>query len=215
MTSYRQATRGCRDPSRRLVLRKAAPAMLGAMTGAALVWAVVFGWLRPLEGMSTPSLRLTFALQCIAISVLFTLVLGIEAVAHERLFSDAFDPLAGRDSRRLQINQRFIQNTLEQIVPFAAGLLALSVYCDTGTSMRAVIACSIVWVLGRLVFWLGYHVAPEHRVAGLIGAAQSLIVLLYVGARFGYDIAGSVGAALPILLFLIAEVVILARVRRS
>jgi hypothetical protein len=36
-----------------------------------------------------------FTLKCLCLAVLFCLVLGVEAVAHERLSSAAFDPLAG------------------------------------------------------------------------------------------------------------------------
>lgn len=201
-------------PPSRLNLRTAAPALLAASAGAAAIWAAAFGLLPPLSGMTAPELRLLFAIKCAAISLLFTLVLGIEAVAHERLLSDAFDPLAGRETKRLRINQRFIQNTLEQSVLFLAGLLALSFYCASGSSMRAVVACTVVWTLSRLVFWVGYHIAPEHRVAGLIGTAQSLAVLIYVCVSFGYEIAGVIGATAPLALFFIAEGAIFIAVKR-
>ena len=201
-------------PPARLNLRHPALGMLAASVVAATVWAATFGLLPPLEGMTASGPRLLFAIECAAVSLLFTLVLGIESVAHERLLSDAFDPLAGRETRRLRINQRFIENTSEQSVLFLLGLLALSHYCDSGSSMRAVVACSVVWVLGRLAFWVGYHVAPQHRVAGLVGTAQSLAVLLYVGSRFGHEIAGGMGAAVPPTLFLIAEAAIFIAVRR-
>src|SRR5688500_4491938 len=80
-----------------------------------------------LEGMDEPVARLAFALKCAALAVLFTLVLGVEAVAHERLVSPAFDPLAGHETRRLRVNQRYLQNTLEQTVVFFVGLLGLAV----------------------------------------------------------------------------------------
>ncbi len=188
--------------------------MLATAVGAAAVWGATFGLMPPLDGMTAPELRLFFAIKSAALSLLFTLVLGIEAVAHERLLSEAFDPLAGLETKRLRINQRFIQNTLEQSVLFLVGLLALSYYCDSGNSMRAVVACSAIWTLSRLVFWVGYHIAPEHRVAGLIGTAQSMGVLIYVSARFGYEIAGVIGASAPLALFFIAEGAILIAVRR-
>lgn len=188
--------------------------MLAGTVGAAAVWAAIFAFVPPLDGMAAPELRLLFAVKCVAVSLLFTLALGIEAVGHERLLSDAYDPLAGRETTRLRINQRFIQNTLEQSLLFLGGLLALSYYCDSGSSMRAIVACSAVWVLSRIVFWVGYHIASEHRVAGLIGTAQSLVVLLYVSARFGHEMAGAIGAAVPLVLFLIAEGAIFSAVRR-
>ncbi len=55
-----------------------------------------------LEGLDEPVARLaSFSPKCAALAVLFTLVLGIEEVAHERLVSPAFDPLAGHETRRM------------------------------------------------------------------------------------------------------------------
>jgi hypothetical protein len=42
-----------------------------------------------------------FALKCFCPVALFCLVTGVEAVAHDRLFSAAFDPLSGFETRRL------------------------------------------------------------------------------------------------------------------
>lgn len=68
-----------------------------------------------------------------AIPVAFACLLpAVEAVAHERLFSPAIDPLAGAESRRLKINQRYLQNSIEQYLLFAPGLLGLARYCFDG-----------------------------------------------------------------------------------
>ncbi|WP_410968141.1 hypothetical protein, partial [Salmonella sp. SAL04281] len=88
---------------------------------------------------------------------LFAFVLGIEAVAHERFQSPAIDPLAGFTTRRLTINLRYLQHTLEQLVVFLPGLFGLAYYCDSGAAMRAVTATTIVWILNRIAFWVGYH----------------------------------------------------------
>jgi hypothetical protein len=63
-------------------------------------------------------------------------------VAHERLSSAAFDPLSGFETQRLRINQRYLQNTLEQIVVFGAALFGLAVYASDGAAMRAVLVLS-------------------------------------------------------------------------
>src|SRR6188472_664313 len=139
-----------------------AKGMLGiavaVLASAALWYAIRFNAPIP-EGMGDPVARLAFALKCGAVAVLFTLVLGVEAVAHERLVSPAFDPLAGHETRRLRVNQRYLQNTLEQTVVFLVGLLGLAVYMEGGNQMRAVTATAVVWTLGRLAFWGGYHVS--------------------------------------------------------
>jgi MAPEG family protein len=180
---------------------------------AAGVWWACFFVLPPLVGQDGLSDRLLFALKCFAVAVLLTFLTGVEGVAHERLTSTAFDPLAGKESRRLLINLRYLQNTLEQLIVFLPGLLLLAVYCENGSSMRAVVAATLVWILARIAFWIGYHIGPQQRVAGLIGTAQSMVVLLYVCARFGYELGGIWGASIPLVLFGVAESLLLAKVR--
>jgi len=131
----------------------------------AVVWYALFRFL-PAPANSQP---LRTALACCAIAALLTLVLGVEAVAHERLVTPAIDPLAGFETQRMRVNFRYLSNTVEQFIVFAAGLLALSAYA----SSRVLVIISIVWVLTRWAFWIGYHRsplmpgAPSARMRGL------------------------------------------------
>jgi hypothetical protein len=43
------------------------------------------------------------------------------------------------------------------------------------------------------------------RGLGAPGMALSMIVLLYIAGRFGYETAGPIGAAVPVVLFLAVE----------
>jgi hypothetical protein len=172
---------------------------------AAALWLLIDHFTPPLSGMDAPSGRMLFTLKCVCVAVLFCLVTGVEAVAHERLTSPAFDPLEGFETPRLRINQRYLQNTVEQTIVFAAALFGLAAYCPDGTSMRAVLATTLVWILARFAFWIGYHQSAAMRGLGAPGMALSMIVLLYVASRFGYEIAGTVGAIVPITSFLAIE----------
>jgi hypothetical protein len=91
-------------------------AIAAAMPVALLLWLGIAYFMPPLAGMDTLGDRMVFALKCCCIAVLFCLVAGVEAVAHERLSSPAFDPLSGFETRRLRVNQLYLQNTLEQIL---------------------------------------------------------------------------------------------------
>jgi uncharacterized MAPEG superfamily protein len=190
-------------------------AMAAAFTLSVGLWLGLFYLLPPLPGMTDQTTRLCFAVKCICVAALLCFLTGTEAVAHERLQSDAFDPLAGHESRRLRINLRYLQNTLEQLALFAPGLLALAIYCGDGRSMRAVVATTGVWILSRAAFWIGYHQGSIYRVVGLTGAAQSMVVLLYVCGRFGYELAGTAGAAAPVAIFGLIEVVLVLKTRGS
>jgi hypothetical protein len=173
--------------------------MMASGAGAAVIWWASYALLPPLAGMGV-----VLALQCVGAATLFALVPGIEAIAHERLLTRAIDPLAGADSARMRVNQRYLRNTLEQWALFAPGLLLLALYADG----RATIAATLVWVLGRWAFWIGYHIAPRFRAIGLIGMAQSLLILLYCTGRFADEVAGRPGAVAVVALFLLMELLV-------
>ncbi|HEY1929778.1 MAG TPA: MAPEG family protein [Caulobacteraceae bacterium] len=170
-----------------------------------ILWLAIDRLTPPLGGMESLGARMILTLKCCCLAVLFCLVTGVEAVAHERLSSPAFDPLSGYETRRLRVNQRYLQNTLEQTVVFVAALFGLAAECPNGGAMRAVVATTVVWVLARFAFWLGYHRSAAMRGLGAPGMAASMIVLLYVAARFGYGVGGVAGAAAPVIVFLAIE----------
>jgi hypothetical protein len=182
------------DQSWRIERIKGVAAIFVTAMPATVLWYAIRFYAPVPDGMDEPATRLMFALKCGALAVLFTLFMGIEAVAHERLQSPAFDPLAGHETRRMRVNQRFLQNTLEQTVVFFVGLLGLAVYLDDGNQMRAVLATAVVWTLGRWAFWGGYHLGSTWRVLGAPSLLLGQLVLGYVGLRVGFDIAGEAGA---------------------
>src|SRR5579864_9546023 len=82
---------------------------------ALAIWLSIDLLMPPLARMNMLSERLIFTAKCCCVATLFCFVLGIEAIAHERLVSRAFDPLDGYETRRLRVNLRYLQNTLEQL----------------------------------------------------------------------------------------------------
>jgi hypothetical protein len=86
--------------------------------------------------------------------------------------------------------------------------------------MRAVLATTVVWILARFAFRIGYHRRVAMRGLGAPGMALSLIILLYVAGRIGYEVGGLLGAAVPIVAFLVIEAFFVPRdttaaIRRS
>ena len=151
---------------------------------AVVLWLATYYFLPPLGGMDDTLTRVVFGLKCCCVAILFCFLTGIEAVAHERLRSPAIDPLSGYETRRMAINLRYLQNTLEQLILFVPGLLGLAIFCSNGRSMRAVAATTLVWIVSRIAFWVGYHCGSQHRAVGAPGVLQTMLVLLYVCARF-------------------------------
>jgi len=175
---------------------------------AIALWFGTIFLLPPLAGMDAPLDRLVFALKCCAVAILFSLVMGVEAVAHERLRSPAIDPLAGYETRRMRVNLRYLQNTLEQLVVFVPGLLGLAAYSPDGSAMRRVVAATVVWIAARIAFWIGYHRSSAERGYGAPGVIVGVLMLLYVCARFGFELAGWAGAAGIVVLFVLMEAII-------
>jgi uncharacterized membrane protein YecN with MAPEG domain len=96
------------------------------------------------------------------------LVLNLMILTQMRLRarSGAVDPLAGRDGALLQVNQRALTNSVEQLAGFAPALLALAAGVAPGR-MRFVVAAGVVFALARLAFWAGYLVGPMLRAPGM------------------------------------------------
>ena len=64
-------------------------AIAAAMPVALLLWLAIAYLVPPLTGMDSLGGRMVFTLKCSCLAVLFCLVSGVEAVAHERLSSPA------------------------------------------------------------------------------------------------------------------------------
>ena len=124
----------------------------------------IYAALNPLPGMEQLPNRLAYAVGCNAVAV-FTLLLGIMLVGNARALSGAINPLAGLESERTKIYGRYLSNTLEQFVLFAAVILALSLYL-TNESMRLLPALTANFVVGRAIFLVGYLRNPLHRATG-------------------------------------------------
>lgn len=194
--------------------RKRGMAAIAASIVISLVlWFALRHYLPPLAGMDSVGARMIVTMKCLAFATLFCLVAGVEAVAHERLQSDAFDPLLGHETRRMRVNLRYLQNTLEQIVVFGVGLFGLAYYLDSDGSMRAVVAATIIWILNRFAFWVGYHRSAAMRGLGAPSMALSLIMLLYVTARIGNELAGTAGGIIAVGLYLALEAVLFLKTR--
>jgi hypothetical protein len=147
---------------------------------------------------------------CIAIAALLALLPGIEAIAHERFVTPAVNPLAGVETPRLRVNFRYLSNTVEQFLVFSAGLLALAAYWPP----RLLIIATIVWVLARWAFWIGYHKDPLWRAIGAPGMLQSLLLLLYAAYRFGSDAYGTAAGVALVVIFAVIEAILTWSVTR-
>ena len=133
------------------------------------------------EGASSMAVRLGLA--AAALLPAAALLLAMTAASFTARFATAtFDPLAGRDSRFLVLNQRVITNSLEQLAVFAPALLAWAAGGGAG-AMPGVLAAGFVFGLARAAFWLGYLINPFGRAPGMAATIALNVLALAMAAR--------------------------------
>ena len=109
--------------------------------------------------------RLAYTVQANAFAVI-PLLLGILAVGNARFLSEAIDPTLEKEDLAMQINGRVVNNTLQQFILFFVATTALCVNTSS-TQMRLIPAATIVFIVARMAFWIGYRIHPLYRAFGM------------------------------------------------
>lgn len=147
--------------------RKQRIVRLGIVVGllsAGAIAGLSFALLPPVQVQPTLEHRIAFALRCTLVAS-WTLVAGILAVASKRFTSEAIDPITGTESPALRIHVRYVQNTLEQLALFCISSLALATLLGA-EEMKVLVVATLVFILGRVAFWIGYLKNPLLRIPG-------------------------------------------------
>ena len=155
---------------------------LGAASGVAVmalsVW-LLAGALPSPSMAGTLAERLAYALQANVVA-LVPLFVMIAHVGNSRFLSEAIDPTRHAESQAMEIDGRVVDNTLQQNFVFALATLALATVLPRN-SLQVVWACTIVFVVARVVFWFGYRRHPLYRAPGMSATAYlNLGMILYV-----------------------------------
>ncbi len=118
----------------------------------------------------------------IQVFALMPAVLAICIVAAQRLNPNMWVGRAPKPNSALDINTRFIQNTLEQSILFVIGLAGLALYCPIEEA-RMLIVLGALFLVGRALFWVGYHYNAYVRAFGF-GLTFYPTVMVYVWLFF-------------------------------
>jgi hypothetical protein len=111
---------------------------------------------------------------------LLPLFIMIITVANARFLSDAIDPTRHAESPKMEIDGRVVDNTLQQNFVFAIASLAMCTLAPIH-NLQVVWACTIVFVVARSAFWIGYRIHPLLRAPGMSATAyMNLGLILYV-----------------------------------
>ena len=106
--------------------------------------------------------KLSHAIKWDAIAAL-CLLAGIGWVANQRFTSPG--AIDGSPAPFLDIDRRYVQNTLEQLMLAVIAHLGLAVELPDN-ALQAIPILVALFVIGRVAFWIGYHIAPSARAFG-------------------------------------------------
>jgi uncharacterized MAPEG superfamily protein len=123
-----------------------------------------------------------------AVFAILPAVLAICIVAAQRLDPSMWVGRTAKPNSALDINTRFILNTFEQFILFFIGNAALALYCPIEEA-RSLIILTVLFVLGRVLFWVGYHYNPYVRAFGFgITFYPTVAVYLWLMLRMVFGI---------------------------
>jgi len=123
-----------------------------------------------------------------AVFAILPAVLAICIVAAQRLDPSMWVGRTAKPNSALDINTRFILNTFEQFILFFIGNAALALYCPIEEA-RSLIILTVLFVLGRVLFWVGYHYNPYVRAFGFgITFYPTVAVYLWLILRMAFGL---------------------------
>ena len=100
-----------------------------------------------------------------AVIAILPAVLAICIVAAQRLDPSMWVGRTAKPNSALDINTRFILNTFEQFILYFIGNAGMALYCPPEEA-RSLIILTALFLLGRVLFWVGYHYNPYLRAFG-------------------------------------------------
>lgn len=108
--------------------------------------------------------RMILVINC-AIFAILPGLLGVAVVAAQRLNPEMWVGQKVRPNSSLDINTRFILNTFEQFTLYIIGMAGLAIYAPIEEA-RSLPILTGLFLLGRVLFWIGYHKNPYLRAFG-------------------------------------------------
>ena len=152
----------------------AASGVLGMATS---VWLLTQALPAPVLS-DTPGERLAYALRANMVAIIPFFIMLI-TIGNSRFLSDAIDPTRNAESATMDIDGRVSDNTLQQNFVFALATLAVSTLVPLH-SLQVVWACTIVFIVARALFWVGYRINPLYRAPGMSATAyMNLGMIVY------------------------------------
>ena len=161
----------------------------GMLTGAVLSVVIFLAgiYVFPIgrhQELSSVTDHVIFTIRCQSFSAM-TFLFGIARIASMRFFTTAIDPISGKGEQLIAVDSRYLQNTLEQLVLSVLGQIILSTYLTAGVVTRVIPSLVTLFVIGRVLFYVGYSASPVKRAAGFgMTFYPSIVVHVYCLQRY-------------------------------
>jgi uncharacterized MAPEG superfamily protein len=123
--------------------------------------------------------RLVFTLRYQLIG-LFAVVWSLSQVSLTRAVTTAINPLSGHEAIIDKAN-RILTNSVEQFLLNFINQLIISTYL-TEDKLKLIPLLSLLFITGRIAFWIGYQIAPKYRSFGFTVTAVPTFIL------FGFNV---------------------------
>ncbi len=162
----------------------AAGAVSGIASMALAMWLLSTRLPAP-TGVESLAGRLAYAARWLAFAAL-PLFAMVAAVGNARFLGEAIDPTLGKEDPAMVVNGRVADNTTQQTLLFAAGLLGLAASLAPEW-MGVVRAAAITFFAARIVFWIGYRIHPLYRAPGFSSTAYLNLGLLLAAVWLAVD----------------------------
>ena len=147
--------------------------LVGILGAAVAGWALFFGLRAILPEPDTARAALAWLALAPAVMI-FVLV---ASVGNARFLGPGIDPLQGKDPRFVVVTNRVLANTVEQTFVFVLAGVALIALVPV-ERLGAVPSLAVLFVVARMVFWIGYLRQALLRAPGMAINIQVNAVIL-------------------------------------
>lgn len=112
------------------------------------------------------------------------LVVAIAIVALQRLNPALMVGNVAVPNSSLDINTRFVLNTAEQYLLFTVSQLGMMLHAPHENA-KNLIVLTVIWLVGRILFWVGYHKNAALRAFGFgLTFYPSLMAIVWLAVIF-------------------------------
>ena len=149
--------------------------------GLSLTVAIFFGGYVYCDSIPVPdegsmSAKIAYTFRCAFFAVI-TLMVLILATAIKRDWTGALNPLAGKEYL-VQVDKNVLTNTVEQFLVYLVSIVALATYVDTPTQLKLIPLYTTAFIVGRVLFRIGYGINPGYRSTGMMVNASSTVYII-------------------------------------